>query len=316
MPLPPDPVAFVIPYFNREVYWYGLLVTLGTLAGAFVADRIAKRHGRNPDHVWNALIVVMIFGLLGARLYHVVSSPAESGSSLQTYLKDPISIISFWNGGLRGLAIFGAILGGVIGLWLYVWEYNYRHLTNLLRAIVSPFARPFIRRHLEPIRTAPEDRLAFGEWADICAVGVPLGQAIGRWGNYFNQELYGNPTTLPWGVPVASQYRLPSFASLPEATRFHPTFLYESLWNVLAFIALVFVARRWGEKRRTGDVALLYLILYGIGRVLVEFQRPDAWAVGGLPVAQAIGLVCIVGGALAILWRHGVYRRRTVADEE
>ena len=98
----------------------------------------------------------------------MVSSPAGSGTSLQTYLKDPKSIINFWDGGLRGLGIFGAVLGGAAGLWVY-----------------TRFAK-----------------LSFAEWADFFAVGIPLGQAIGRWGNYFNQELYGKPTDLPWGLPV------------------------------------------------------------------------------------------------------------------
>ena len=317
MPLPPDPVAFVIRYLNREVYWYGILVTLGTLAGALIADREARRRGRNPDRVWDALIVVMIFGLLGSRLYHVLSSPAESGSSLQSYLENPLSIIAFWDGGLRGLAIIGAIIGGAFGLALYVWEHNRRYLTNALRAVLSPFVRALNRPHLEPIEVPDEERLVFAEWADIAAIGIPLGQAIGRWGNYFNQELYGRPTTLPWGVPVASEYRLPSMADLPEETRFHPSFLYESIWNVLVFLALVFIARRWGDKLRNGDIALLYLILYPVGRFLVEFERPDAWTWAGVPVAQVLALVSIVGASLWILWRHGVHEhlRREPAEE-
>lgn len=275
MPLPPDPVAFVIPFVSRPVYWYGLMITIGTLVGAFVADREARRRGHNPDHVWNALIVVMIFGLIGARLYHVVSSPAEGTTSLQTYLEDPVSIVAFWRGGLRGLGIFGAIVGGIFGLWLYVkWQ-----------------------------------KLYFPEWADICVVGLPLGQAIGRWGNYFNQELYGGPTDLPWGVPVELQYRLPAFASLPETARFHPTFLYESLINLLIFFVLAFVAHHWDDLAVPGDIALLYLILYPLGRFFVELQRPDAWLVAGIPAAQIVSVLTIAIASLLILWRHGVFQQ-------
>jgi phosphatidylglycerol:prolipoprotein diacylglycerol transferase len=283
MPLPPDPVAFALPFpcFNgtslqlctRDIYWYGLLVTLGTLVGAFVADREARRRGKDPDHVWNALIMVMVFGLIGARLYHVVSSPADSSTNLQHYLENPVEIIAFWDGGLRGLGIFGAILGGTFGLWVYTrWR-----------------------------------KLDFLEWGDICVLGLPIGQAIGRWGNYFNQELYGTPTTLPWGVPVAAEYRLPRYASEPPTARFHPTFLYESLWCLLVFFVLSYVAHYWDERLRKGDLVLLYLILYPLGRILVEFQRPDAWTVYGLPMAQIVSLLLIFGAALLLMFRHGVF---------
>jgi phosphatidylglycerol:prolipoprotein diacylglycerol transferase len=272
MPLPPDPVAFVIPFISRPVFWYGLMITLGTLIAAFVADREARRRGENPDHVWNALIVVMIFGLIGARLYHVLSSPADGGTNLQSYLEDPVSIISFWQGGLRGLGVFGAIVGGIFGLWLYTkWQ-----------------------------------KLPFGLWADICIVGVPLGQAIGRWGNYFNQELYGGLTDLPWGMPIESLYRLPAFAAEPASARFHPTFLYESLFDLLIFFALAFVAHHWDDFTIAGDVALLYLILYPLGRYLVELQRPDAWLVAGVPAAQVVSVAAILVASLLILYRHGL----------
>jgi phosphatidylglycerol:prolipoprotein diacylglycerol transferase len=251
------------------------MVTIGTLAAAYVADRDARRRGHNPDHVWNALIVIMLFGLLGARLYHVVSSPAGSASNLQSYLDDPIRIINFWSGGgLRGLGIFGAIAGGVLGVWVY----------------------------------AKYAKLHFGEWADICVLGLPLGQAIGRWGNYFNQELYGSPTTLPWGMPIDVVNRLPAHVSLAAETRFHPTFLYESLWDLLVFFVLVYIARHWGEHLSRGDVALSYLILYPLGRLLIEYQRPDAWTLAGVAVAQWIALALMLGAAATIMIRHGLHR--------
>jgi phosphatidylglycerol:prolipoprotein diacylglycerol transferase len=273
MPHPPDPVAFTIPILNHPVYWYGLMVTIGTLAAAFVADREARRRGKNPDHVWNALIVIMIFGLLGARLYHVISSPAGSESNLQSYLEDPIKIVNFWSGGgLRGLGIYGAIAGGALGLWVY-----------------TKFAK-----------------LRFSEWADICVLGLPLGQAIGRWGNYFNQELYGGPTNLPWAMPIDTINRLPQHAALAAEARFHPTFLYESLLDLLVFFVLMYLAHNWEEHLLAGDIALTYLILYPLARTLVEWQRPDAWTVGGIATAQLISLVLMIGAGALILYRHGL----------
>ncbi len=275
MPAPPDAIAFTIPIIERPVFWYGLLVTLGTLAGAVVADRESRKRGHNPDHVWNALILVMVLGLLGARLYHVVSAPAGSPTNLQYYLDNPIKIISFWDGGLRGLGIIGAMVGGALGLWLYVkWA-----------------------------------KLSLAEWADIAALGIPFGQAIGRWGNYFNQELYGHPTTLPWGVPIVPANRLPEFAGEPADALFHPTFLYQSLANLLIFFILMYVAHNWTDKLRTGDIALLYLILYPLGRYLVEFQRPDAWLVSGVPMAQVLAVVSMIMASLWLLARHGMIGR-------
>jgi phosphatidylglycerol:prolipoprotein diacylglycerol transferase len=251
------------------------MVTIGTLAAAFVADREARRRGHNPDHVWNALIVVMIFGLLGARLYHVISSPAGSGSNFQSYLEDPIRIINFWSGGgLRGLGIYGAIAGGILGLWVYTkWA-----------------------------------KLRFAEWADICVLGLPLGQAIGRWGNYFNQELYGSPTSLPWGMNIDAVNRLPQHVAMAVETQFHPTFLYESLFDLLVFFVLMYIAHNWEEHVIVGDIALTYLILYPLGRILVEWQRPDAWMLGGVATAQWISLGLMLVSGLIVLYRHGVHR--------
>ncbi len=274
MPMPPDPVAFTLPFLDREVYWYGIMITVGTLAAAYVADREAKRRGQNPDHVWNALILMMILGLLGARLYHVFSLPANVDPAVRReYFENPVSIIAFWKGGLRGLGIYGAIAGALVGLWLY---------TKALK-------------------------LSFAQWCDFAALGAPLGQAIGRWGNWFNQELYGTPTRLPWGTPISDENRLPQFQGLPPEARFHPTFLYESLWNLLAFFVLMFIADRWSDRLRKGDLALMYLVLYPIGRYLVELQRPDAWTAGGVPVAQMFAVAAIVAASLWLLFRHGVH---------
>ncbi len=284
MPAPPDPVAFTIPFLDRPVFWYGLMVTLGTLAGAFIADREARKHGHNPDHVWNALIVVMITGLIGARLYHVVSSPAGGPTDLQYYLENPVEIISFWDGGLRGLGIIGAVIGGILGLWLYAkWA-----------------------------------KLSFPEWLDIAAVGLPLGQAIGRWGNYFNQELYGYPTKLPWAVPIENdtRFRLPAFRDEPPDATFHPTFLYESLWCLLTFFVVSYIAHYWNDRLRDGDVALIYLNLYAFGRYFIEFQRPDAWLTAGVPTAQIISVLTMFFASLILLARHGMFGalRRSAAE--
>ena len=260
-----NPIAFQIgPLVFR---WYGLLIMIGALSGAYVVSLEARRHGDDPDHVWNGLLVCLVTGLIGARLYHVVSSPQAGGITFHYYLQHPSEIFAIWKG---GLGIFGAVAGGILGLALYT-AYN---------------------------------KLSFLHWLDLGAPGLILGQAIGRWGNFFNQELYGYPTTLPWGIPIDQAHRLPIFASLPPGTRFHPSFLYESLWDLLAFAILMIVLHRYEDRLREGDVFLCYLILYPVGRILVEMQRPDAWIVAGVPVAQIISGALIVLAALVLVLRH------------
>ena len=259
-----DPIAVQIG--PLAIRWYGLLIVTGAVLAAFVSSREAKRRGENPDHVWDMLVWVLIGGIIGARLYHVVSMPS-TGGGLPYYLENPIEILYIWQG---GLGIYGAVAGGILALYIYTRRYN----------------------------------LDFLKWVDIGIVGVPLAQAIGRWGNFFNQELYGYPTNLPWGVRIDMEHRIPQFADLPPDTRFHPTFLYESIWNFLTFGVLLYIARRYTDRLKKGDLFLIYGILYPLGRILVETQRPDAWTILGIPTAQLIGGISIVVCS-AVLWlRH------------
>jgi len=272
--LPYSSIAFSIPWFDGSsfpIYWYGILIVCGALAGAYVASLEAKRRGIDPDHVWNALLVALILGVIGARLYHVISSPVGTNIGFSYYIQNPMEILNFRQG---GLGIYGAVAGGILALWLYA-RYAKLNLAILL---------------------------------DIGAPGLALGQAIGRWGNFFNQELYGFPTTLPWGIPIDNNnHRLPIFSDLTqypvETTRFHPTFLYESLWNLGVFIVLLLIARRW-KNEKPGDLLLLWGMLYGLGRFLVEFQRPDAWLISGIATAQLIGLGLIILCGVTLMYRH------------
>jgi len=259
-----NPIAIQVGPF--AIRWYGLLIVTGAALAAFVSTREAKRRGENPDHVWDILVWALIGGIIGARLYHVVSRPS-TGGGLPYYLQHPIEILYIWQG---GLGIYGAVAGGILALYLYT------------------------RRH----------SLDFLKWVDIGVVGVPLAQAIGRWGNFFNQELYGYPTTLPWGIHIDMTHRIPQFANLPPDTRFHPTFLYESIWDLLSFGVLLYIARTYSERLKKGDLFLIYGILYPVGRILVETQRPDAWTILGIPTAQLVGGISIVVCSAVLWWRH------------
>lgn len=261
-----NPIAIHIGPF--AIHWYGLLLMGGVIAGAAVAARRAGAAGDDADHVWSALQWCLVLGIVGARLYHVISSPQGTGVGLRYYLQNPLEVLAVWKG---GLGIFGAVIGGLLGLYLY----------------------------------ARRNGLRFWRWADFAAPGLALGQAIGRWGNYVNQELYGYPTDLPWGIYIDPAHRLPGFEAYD---RFHPTFLYESLWNLLVFAALLWIGRRLAGRLMEGDLVLLYGVLYPVGRILVETQRPDAWLVAGVPAAQLVAVV-VIALSLGLIW----YRHRSVS---
>ncbi len=281
--MPPiEPVFHIGPL---AVHWYGVIIVTGALLGAYSATFEAKRRGEDPEHVWNVLVWCLIGGILGARLYHVLSSPQGTTVGFEYYFKtNPFETIQvlgltipfptalmIWRG---GLGIFGGVAGGVLAMLIYTWR----------------------------------NGLSLGRWLDISAPGLVLGQAIGRWGNFINQELYGPPTTLPWGIPIDAEHRIPPYTDLSrhpvETTRFHPVFLYESLWNLLVFVALTVIGRRYRDRLKDGDIFSLYLIGYGVGRILVESLRPDAWQMGSIPVAQIVSAVLILLGIGLMVWRR------------
>lgn len=236
----------------------------------------------NPDHVWNALMWILILGLIGARLYHVLTpSPSMAAIGIYSpldYFRDPMLLLNFRGG---GLGIFGGLAGGLLGMIIYT------------------------RRARIPLLA----------WADLAVVGLALGQAIGRWGNFFNQELYGRPTDLPWAVHIDPIYRLPDYAAFE---RFHPAFLYESLWSLITFLVLYRLARRHSERLLPGELMGLYLIAYAVGRSLLELTRLDSRAIPffgletGLAVATAVSIAIALAAAALLVGRRLSRRRRVV----
>ncbi len=273
----PNAVALSIPLpfpilgqTALTIYWYGILIVAGAVAGAFLATLEAKRRGLDPDHVWNALLFALVLGVIGARAYHIISDVAQ-GDPIGYFTHDAMTnFLAVINPRTGGLGIYGAVAGGLLGLWIY-----------------THYAR-----------------LRFWQWVDIAIPGLLLGQAIGRWGNFFNQELYGWPTTLPWGIPIDQAHRLPEFASLPDTTRFHPTFLYESLALLVATGVLLYVSRRFGSKLKQGDMFLLYGMAYPLIRFFTEMERPDAWKIAEVPTAQIIAVIAFVICGVWFAYRH------------
>ncbi|MEX1071916.1 MAG: prolipoprotein diacylglyceryl transferase, partial [Anaerolineales bacterium] len=141
----------------------------------------------------------------------------------------------------------------------------------------------------------------FLAWADVVAPGIALGQAIGRWGNYVNQELYGAPTNVPWAIYIAPENRLPQFA---QNSHYHPIFLYESLWSLGTVLFLVWIDRVYGKRLKGGDIFLIYLITYPIVRILLEFLRLDASQLGGLNANQTFMGIILVAAAGTLIYRH------------
>jgi phosphatidylglycerol:prolipoprotein diacylglycerol transferase len=151
------------------------------------------------------------------------------------------------------------------------------------------------------------NRLPFWRWADIIAPALFAMQAVARWGNFFNQELYGPPTTLPWGIPIDCPYRVlayPCSDFAVETTRFHPLFLYESLSGLIGAVALIWIGFRLRRWLRPGDLILLFFTWYGVARFLLENLREDNWLFFGIPTAQIVSLLFIVPSVAILIWRH------------
>jgi phosphatidylglycerol:prolipoprotein diacylglycerol transferase len=145
------------------------------------------------------------------------------------------------------------------------------------------------------------NKLNFATWLDLAAPGLALAQAIGRWGNFFNQELYGAPTNLPWKIYIDPAHRLPGFENFDY---YHPLFLYESLWSLANMAILLWLSRRFSDRLKAGDIFLSYLVIYPLGRFLLDFLRLDASRVAGINANQTLSAIVAVVAAVVLVWRH------------
>lgn len=251
----------------RLLAWYGVILMSGAMAGAWLAAREVKRRGGDPEVVWDLLVYLIIGGVIGARLWHVFTPPPssiEQGITTSYYLTHPIDLVNLRKG---GLGIPGAVIGGMIALYYYTRKY----------------------------------KMNIAEWTDIAAPSVALGQAIGRFGNYFNQEVYGAPTDLPWKIYIEPAYRVSGFK---QYDYFHPLFLYEALWNLANMFLLIWLSRRFADQLKPGDVFLAYLIVYPVGRFLLDFLRLDAAQLGGINANQTFMAIVALIAATALFIRH------------
>lgn len=267
---PVDPI--IVEFGPIALRWYGVIIMTAILVGTWVAGRYVQRRGEDPNNVWDMLLWVLIPALIGARLYYVFIQSPRGPEGFGRYLSNPIEIFQIWQGGIH---IFGAFIFGGIALALYV------------------------RRRKLPLPV----------YLDAIGLALPLAQAIGRLANFINQELYGPPTTLPWGLRIDPEHRIPPYNNLaeyPESVRFHPLFLYEALWNLIGFGLILWISRRFEARLRAGDIFLIYLLWYPLGRFFIEFLRTDSWFFPGTPfnVVHVLSFIAFVGAAIALYRRH------------
>lgn len=277
----PDGFDIPIPFLNQSfhIYFYGILITLGVVAATLLAQAEVKRRGQNPEILWDMLFWVVLAGIVGARIWHVLTPPPSmvaQGITTQYYLTHPLDMIDIRKG---GLGIPGAVGGGILAMWVYT------------------------RRK----------KLSLITWLDITAPGLALAQAIGRWGNFFNQELYGAPTDLPWKIYIDPLHRLSGFENFAY---YHPLFLYESLWNLANMAILLWLSRHFSDRLKTGDIFLGYLVIYPLGRFLLDFLRLDASRVAGINANQTLSAIVAVVAAGVLIWRHRPSRPAKVTNKE
>ncbi|MFA6071770.1 MAG: prolipoprotein diacylglyceryl transferase [Janthinobacterium sp.] len=249
----PQPIALMIGGFT--IRWYGVFMALGALLGILAAAKLAERYKITKDEIYNLAFYLIIFGLLGARLYYVLYG-------WQYYISHPLDIFKIWQG---GLAIYGAIIGGAVTVYYF----------------------------------AKKEGIDFWRTIDVLVIGLLIGQILGRLGNYFNQELFGKPTDLPWGIPIDSINRPTGFST---ESYFHPTFLYEILLNLLLLGGLLLIHKiniSRGKRLQSGTIALSYLMGYSLIRFFTETLRTDStpfiFGVRWQMMASIILLILAVG---------------------
>ncbi len=263
---------------NFGIALYGIVIGLGMILGLTLAARVAKKTGQDPDVIWDLAAPLLIFGIMGARIYYVIF--------MWDYYKDnPIEILNLRGG---GLAIYGGIIAGVLTLYIYCRVKKQRFPLVL----------------------------------DTVIYGLLVGQIMGRWGNFFNREVFGEYTDnlFAMRIPVSMVRERDISASIAahmtEGTNYiqvHPTFLYEGMWNLAILIFLLLYLQ---HKKFDGEIALLYFAGYGIGRALIESIRTDQLYITGttIPVSLVLGLLMAAVSITAIAVIRRQIRRKETAQ--
>lgn len=253
---------------STDIYWYGIIIALGFAIAVFAAVSLAKKYGISPETIYDIVIYGTPTAIICARLYYVIFE-------WEYYANNLSDIVKIWNG---GIAIYGAIIGAV--------------LSSVIYCRVKKCNMPLV--------------------FDIGAVGLVIGQIFGRWGNFFNQEAFGKNTESIFGMTGnVIKERLSEMAAVgmnvsPELP-VHPTFLYESLWNVGVLVILLFMFKR---RKFDGQNFLTYISLYGLGRFFIEGLRTDSLYLGSLRISQVVAALTFALGIAAIIYFMKTKKRK------
>lgn len=265
-----DHVGKNISIFGFSIAYYGIVIVTGMMIAIWIAQREAKRTGQNPEQYLDLAMIGIAAGILGARIYYVVFA--------WDYYKD--DLLSIFNIRQGGLAIYGGIIGACIAVVIY----------------------------------SRKKKQSFSLLMDTASMSIVFGQIMGRWGNFFNREAFGDYTNnlfamqLPVSAVRANEITQKMWDHVVtvngvEYIQVHPTFLYESLWNVGVLLFLFWFRKR---KKFNGEVFLMYLIGYGLGRIWIEGLRTDQLLlpVVGLPVSQLLSGCLVVGCTILVVWKR------------
>ena len=265
-----DHVGKNISIFGFSIAYYGIVIVTGMMIAIWIAQREAKRTGQNPEQYLDLAMIGIAAGILGARIYYVIFA--------WDYYKD--DLLSIFNIRQGGLAIYGGIIGACIAVVIY----------------------------------SRKKKQNFSLLMDTASMSIVFGQIMGRWGNFFNREAFGDYTNnlfamqLPVSAVRANEITQKMWdhavtVNGVEYIQVHPTFLYESLWNVAVLLFLFWFRKR---KKFNGEVFLMYLIGYGLGRIWIEGLRTDQLLlpVVGLPVSQLLSGCLVVGCTILVVWKR------------
>ncbi len=269
-----------ISIFGFRIAFYGIIIGFGILAGLWVATRDAKRRGQDPDIYLDFVLYAIIISIIGARIYYVIFD-------WDNYKDDLLQILNLRAG---GLAIYGGVIGAVITLIVY----------------------------------ARVKKLSFFSLADTGCLGLITGQIIGRWGNFFNCEAFGGYTDSLFAMRIRRALVNENMISKEllnhlivkdgvEYIQVHPTFFYESIWNLLVLLFMLWYRKR---KRFDGEMLFIYLLGYGLGRVWIEGLRTDQliFFSTGIPVSQALSLILVVISTLVLFCKHRQIRKKSKGE--
>lgn len=257
-----DPIIFTIPGTKLSLHWYGVIMAVSIIIAGLITEWGVRQRGERGEQIWEILVWGVPFGIVGARLWYVLNDIAGGG---HYYIDNPLRIFNIPEGGLH---FYGAVLCGALGAYIY----------------------------------AKRSNLDFRIILDAAAPALLIGQALGRPANFINQELYGQPTDLPWGIAIDASHRIGLWKNMSEfpfeTTRFHPTFGYEMLWNFLAAGILLWIARKFKGKIKPASIFAGWLILEGLGREIIEYFRPDQPCLPGTALSYSrivAGVMILVG---------------------